>query len=161
MQWIEGGFIVDTTVPEEDKQPKRKYAKRKDRKQAIIQILNNISNSLQEESAERSEIYFRNPFAVRMMGMINVQQCSPIENCASLQQTLGMPRFRLCLQLYSYFEDVFKIATGDFKYDLQHVVNTGSSLNDKRIIQLWVEIDEIKRRMKNVEKAITKQDITL
>ena len=72
-----------------------------------------------------------------------------------------MPRFRLCPQLYSYFEDVFKVATGDFKYDLQHVVNTGSSLNDKRIIQLWVEIDDIKRRMKNVEKAITKQDITL
>ena len=46
------------------------------------------------------------------------------------------------------------MATGDVKYDLQHVVNTGNLMNDKRIIQLWVEIEEIKQRMRNIEKML-------
>lgn len=52
------------TAPEEDKQPKRKYSKRKDRKQSIVQILNSISTSLESENMERNSIYFQNPFVV-------------------------------------------------------------------------------------------------
>lgn len=52
------------------------------------------------------------------------------------------------------------MATGDVKYDLQHVVNTGNIMNDKRIIQLWVEIEEIKQRMRNIEKVL-KPDIEI
>lgn len=55
--------MLDQTNTEEDKQ-KRKYAKRKDRKRAIIQILDTISSSLQSENVERNSIYFQNPFMV-------------------------------------------------------------------------------------------------
>ena len=51
------------------------------------------------------------------------------------------------MQLYAYFEDSFKIATGNIKYDLQRVVNTGNPINDKRIIQLRIDLDDIKRRL--------------
>ena len=77
-----------------------------------------------------------------------------------MQRVLGPERFRLCLQLYSYFEDIFKVATGDIKYDLQHVVNTGNQSTNKRIIQLWMEISEIKRRIKNIEKNMSKESET-
>lgn len=73
-----------------------------------------------------------------------------------MQRNLGPERFRLCMQLYGYFEDLFKVASGDIQYDLQHIVNTGNPINDKRIIQLWVEIDEIKGRMKALEKSLPK-----
>lgn len=55
-----------------------------------------------------------------------------------------------------YFEDLFKVATGDIKYDLQRIVNTGNSFNDKRLIQLWVDIDDMKRRVKNIDKKLSK-----
>ena len=77
-----------------------------------------------------------------------------------MQRVLGPERFRLCLQLYSYFEDIFKVATGDIKYDLQHVVNTGNHITDKRIVQLMVEVSDIKRRIKNVEKHMSKRSET-
>lgn len=61
------------------------------------------------------------------------------------------------MQLYAYFEDLFKIATGNIKYDLQRVVNTGNPLNDKRIIQLKIELDDIKRRVRELDKKLSKQ----
>ena len=54
----------ETLTETEQKDQKRKYAKRKDKKQAIIQILNSISTSLQNENAERNSVYFQNPFIV-------------------------------------------------------------------------------------------------
>lgn len=63
-------WIIDQTNTEEDKQ-KRKYAKRKDRKRAIIQILDTISSSLQSENVERNSIYFQNPFMVDYILLYN------------------------------------------------------------------------------------------
>ena len=57
------------------------------------------------------------------------------------------------MQLYAYFEDLFKVATGDVKIDLQRVVNTGSGINDKRLIQLLMDIDDIKKRVVELEKS--------
>ena len=51
-------------MEEEEKQQKRKYAKRKDRKHSIIKILNGISEGLKVENPERNNIYFQNPFIV-------------------------------------------------------------------------------------------------
>lgn len=51
-------------IEEEEKQQKRKYAKRKDRKHSIIKILNGISEGLKVENPERNNIYFQNPFIV-------------------------------------------------------------------------------------------------
>ena len=65
------------------------------------------------------------------------------------------------MQLYAYFEDLFKIATGNVRYDLQRVVNTGNAMNNKRIIQLKIEIDDIKRRIEELDKKIPKQQTQL
>lgn len=54
-------------MEEEEKQQKRKYAKRKDRKQSIIKILNGISEELKVENPERNSIYFQNPFIVILL----------------------------------------------------------------------------------------------
>ena len=51
-------------IEEEEKQQKRKYAKRKDRKHSIIKILNGISEGLKVENPERNNIYFQNTFIV-------------------------------------------------------------------------------------------------
>ena len=77
-----------------------------------------------------------------------------MEDAEGLGKKLGEQRFTLCMQLYAYFEDVFKVATGDVKIDMQHVVNTGNDINDKRLIRLMVEIDDLKKRIGEVEGVL-------
>ena len=60
-----------------------------------------------------------------------------------LQRKLGSNRFILCVQLYSFFEDYFKLAAGDIQLDLQRVVNSGNEFNDKQIIHLKMKIFDV------------------
>ncbi|KAK8831876.1 hypothetical protein WA577_001931 [Blastocystis sp. JDR] len=121
---------------EEEKPAKRRYTKRRDRKQAIIAMLTSISDLQHAQNLERNAIYSQNPF----------ENLTGLEDAEALRKKLGDQRFTLCMQLYAYFEDLFKVATGDVKIDLQRVVNTGSGINDKRLIQLLMDIDDIKKR---------------
>ena len=77
-----------------------------------------------------------------------------MEDTDGLRKKLGEQRFTLCMQLYAYFEDVFKVATGDVKIDMQHVVNTGNDIDDKRLIRLKIEIDDLKKRIGEAESAL-------
>lgn len=50
----------------EDEKAKRKYAKRRDRRQTIISLLETISDYQRRSNAERNAIYFKNPFIVAL-----------------------------------------------------------------------------------------------
>lgn len=77
-----------------------------------------------------------------------------------LQRKLGSNRFVLCIQLYSFFEDYFKLAAGDIQLDLQRVVNSGNEFNDKQIVHLKMEIEDIRRRITAIEN-MARQDGTM
>jgi len=49
-------------ITQEEEKTSRKYAKRRDRRQAIISMLDSLSNQYHQENLERSMIYFKNPF---------------------------------------------------------------------------------------------------
>lgn len=69
-----GTFLsVSLSVVEEatEEKSKRKYSKRRDRKQAIISILNQISEIQRQANPERNSIYFENPFSVEIKGSSN------------------------------------------------------------------------------------------
>ncbi len=145
--------VVPAGNTEEEKPAKRRYTKRRDRKQAIIAMLTSISDLQHAQNLERNAIYSQNPFEVGMAEGVNAQNLTGLEDAEALRKKLGDQRFTLCMQLYAYFEDLFKVATGDVKIDLQRVVNTGSGINDKRLIQLLMDIDDIKKRVAELEKG--------
>lgn len=58
---------VGASGAEEEKPAKRKYAKRRDRKQAIITMLSSISDMQHSQNIERNMIYSQNPFEVGLM----------------------------------------------------------------------------------------------
>ena len=53
-------MVVEIT--QEEEKTSRKYAKRRDRRQAIISMLDSLSAQYRQENPERSLIYSRNPF---------------------------------------------------------------------------------------------------
>lgn len=57
---------VDGDSHADDEKAKRKYAKRRDRRQTIISLLETISEYQRRSNAERNAIYFKNPFIVAM-----------------------------------------------------------------------------------------------
>ena len=59
-----GVECIGASGAEEEKPTKRKYAKRRDRKQAIITMLSSISDMQHSQNVERNRIYAQNPFEV-------------------------------------------------------------------------------------------------
>lgn len=71
-----------------------------------------------------------------------------------LKQKMGEERFTLCMQLYAYFEDMFKLASGDLKFDMQHVINSGNEFDNKRLVYLRLDINDLRQRISTLEKII-------
>ena len=63
--------MLDVVEEATEEKSKRKYSKRRDRKQAIIAMLNQISDIQRQANPERNSIYFENPFIVGMEGWVD------------------------------------------------------------------------------------------
>ena len=74
-----------------------------------------------------------------------------MEDVEGLQKKLG-PKFLLCMQLYAYFEDLFKLATGDAQIGIQKAFPSGDSTFSKEIVYLKMEIQELRSRIEALEK---------
>ncbi|KAK8815665.1 hypothetical protein WA538_004790 [Blastocystis sp. DL] len=135
----------------DDEKAKRKYAKRRDRRQTIISLLETISDYQRRSNAERNAIYFKNPF-IGITGLENVE---------SLQQKMGRTRFLLCMQMYYMFKDYFRLATGDAQLNYQKVINSGNDFNNKRIVRLKMELEDIRQRIMALEKARNGESMTI
>ena len=77
-----------------------------------------------------------------------------LEDKEMLKQKMGEERFTLCMQLYAYFEDMFKLASGDLKFDMQHVINSGNEYDNKRLVYLRLDINDLRQRISTLEKII-------
>ena len=77
-----------------------------------------------------------------------------LEDKEMLKQKMGEERFTLCMQLYSYFEDMFRLASGDMKFDMQHIINSGNEFDNKRLVYLRLEINDLQKRVSALEKII-------
>ena len=63
--------MLDVVEEATEEKSKRKYSKRRDRKQPIIAMLNQISDIQRQANPERNSIYFENPFIVGMEGWVD------------------------------------------------------------------------------------------
>lgn len=79
----------------------------------------------------------------------------------SLQQKMGRTRFLLCMQMYYMFKDYFRLATGDAQLNYQKVINSGNDFNNKRIVRLKMELEDIRQRIMALEKARNGESMTI
>ena len=82
-----------------------------------------------------------------------------LEDAEMMKQKLGEERFNLCMQLYAYFEDVFRVATGDLNLDRQRVINAGNDFKNKRLVHLRLEVNDLRQRIINLEKFMNSSTI--
>lgn len=79
----------------------------------------------------------------------------------SLQQKMGRSRFLLCMQMYYLFKDYFRLATGDAQLNYQKVINSGNDFNNKRIVRLKMELEDLRQRITVLEKARNGEPMTI
>ena len=60
--YCEKAYLTVVEITQEEEKTSRKYAKRRDRRQAIISMLDSLSSQHRQENLERNLIYFKNPF---------------------------------------------------------------------------------------------------
>ena len=60
--YCEREYLIVVEITQEEEKTSRKYAKRRDRRQAIISMLDSLSSQHRQENLERNLIYFKNPF---------------------------------------------------------------------------------------------------
>lgn len=151
---MEREFHADAPPIEEEKPAKRKFSKKKDRRQRIINILAGLSDVYKTQPMERRAAYFSNPFMVKIGVFGHWKGITGLEDKEMLKQKMGEERFTLCMQLYAYFEDMFKLASGDVKFDMQHVINSGNEFDNKRLVYLRLDINDLRQRISTLEKII-------
>ena len=78
-----------------------------------------------------------------------------------MQQKMGRTRFLLCMQMYYMFKDYFRLATGDAQLNYQKVINSGNDFNNKRIVRLKMELEDIRQRIIALEKARNGESMTI
>ena len=78
-----------------------------------------------------------------------------------MQQKMGRTRFLLCMQMYYMFKDYFRLATGDAQLNYQKVINSGNDFNNKRIVRLKMELEDIRQRIMALEKTRNGESMTI
>ena len=65
------------------------------------------------------------------------------------------------MQLYYLFKDYFRLAMGDTQLNYQKVINSGNDFNNKRIVRLKMELEDIRQRITVLEKARNGESMTM